>query len=139
MGPDVYEECQAVADLPAVDFDGWIPNFEPHDFNECRASSLSLPNTLRSISSPSVISFSDPAMSPSHSFSAIASLLMAEMRSGMNSGSERTVSQHARARPICIGPVQYWRHVEQESHPENPSAARPQRPLRSAWFWAAFA
>ena len=34
MGPDVYEECQAVADLPAVDFDGWIPNFEPHDFNE---------------------------------------------------------------------------------------------------------
>ena len=34
MGPDVYEECQAVADLPAVDIGSWVPNFEPHDFNE---------------------------------------------------------------------------------------------------------
>ena len=32
MGPDVYEECEAVDSLPAVDLDGWSPLFEPTEF-----------------------------------------------------------------------------------------------------------
>ena len=34
MGPDIVEECQAVATLPAVDAESWAPLFEPADFNE---------------------------------------------------------------------------------------------------------
>ena len=32
MGPDDFEECEAVANLPAVDPDQWSPLFEPTDF-----------------------------------------------------------------------------------------------------------
>ena len=32
LGPDIVEECQAVAALPLVDPDTWLPLFEPHDF-----------------------------------------------------------------------------------------------------------
>ena len=34
LGPDVVEECRAVAALPAVDPDGWSPLFEPVEFND---------------------------------------------------------------------------------------------------------
>ena len=34
LGPDVVEECNAVAALPAVDPDSWVPLFDPHDFVE---------------------------------------------------------------------------------------------------------
>ena len=34
LGPDLIEECQAVANLPAVDPDDWKPLFEPTDYNE---------------------------------------------------------------------------------------------------------
>ena len=33
LGPDIVEECGAVAALPAVDRDSWVPLFEPSDFN----------------------------------------------------------------------------------------------------------
>ena len=32
LGPDIVEECQAVAALPPVDPDGWVPLFEPTEF-----------------------------------------------------------------------------------------------------------
>ena len=32
LGPDIVEECQAVAVMPLVDPDAWLPLFEPHDF-----------------------------------------------------------------------------------------------------------
>ena len=34
IGPDVFEECQAVAELPEVNEGDWVPLFEPHGFNE---------------------------------------------------------------------------------------------------------
>jgi len=34
MGPDVFEECEAVARLPAVDPDNWHPLFEPTEFTQ---------------------------------------------------------------------------------------------------------
>ena len=34
MGPDIFEECEAVSNLPPVDPDGWAPLFDPTDFNE---------------------------------------------------------------------------------------------------------
>ena len=34
LGPDIVEECNAVAAMPAVDPDDWSPLFEPHDFAE---------------------------------------------------------------------------------------------------------
>ena len=34
MGPDIFEECEAVSNLPAVEQDSWTPLFEPIDFNE---------------------------------------------------------------------------------------------------------
>ena len=34
MGPDVVEECLAVADLPPTDPDQWTPILDPHDFNQ---------------------------------------------------------------------------------------------------------
>ena len=34
LGPDIVEECSAVADLPVVEQDDWAPLFEPHDFAE---------------------------------------------------------------------------------------------------------
>ena len=34
LGPDIVEECNAVAALPAVDPDEWAPLFEPDDFNK---------------------------------------------------------------------------------------------------------
>ena len=37
LGPDVVEECRAVAELPAVDSDSWSPLFEPVEFNEAHA------------------------------------------------------------------------------------------------------
>ena len=32
LGPDIVEECQAVAVMPLVNPDAWLPLFEPHDF-----------------------------------------------------------------------------------------------------------
>lgn len=37
LGPDVVEECRAVAELPAVDSSGWAPLFDPVEFNEAHA------------------------------------------------------------------------------------------------------
>ena len=34
LGPDVVEECQAVAALPPADPDTWTPLFEPTDFTQ---------------------------------------------------------------------------------------------------------
>ena len=34
MGPDIIEECQEVAALPAIEADLWVPLFEPHSYNE---------------------------------------------------------------------------------------------------------
>ena len=34
LGPDVVEECQAVANMEAVDPDNWTPLFDPTAFNE---------------------------------------------------------------------------------------------------------
>ena len=34
LGPDVIEECQAVANLEEVDLDQWTPLFDPVSFNE---------------------------------------------------------------------------------------------------------
>ena len=33
LGPDIIEECQAVANLPDMDQDTWCPGFEPNEFN----------------------------------------------------------------------------------------------------------
>ena len=33
LGPDIVEECQAVANLPDAGIEGWVPVFEPTDFN----------------------------------------------------------------------------------------------------------
>ena len=33
LGPDIIEECQAVATLPQNEEDTWSPDFEPYDFN----------------------------------------------------------------------------------------------------------
>ena len=32
--PDIFEECEAVSNLPPVDPDSWAPLFDPTDFNE---------------------------------------------------------------------------------------------------------
>ena len=40
MGPDIVEECQAVAELPSVDPDAWVPLFEPHDFTNAHGPSV---------------------------------------------------------------------------------------------------
>ena len=34
LGPDIVEECKAVATMPAVDPDSWMPLFDPSDFNK---------------------------------------------------------------------------------------------------------
>ena len=34
MGPDIFEECEAVSNLPVAEQDNWTPLFEPNDFNE---------------------------------------------------------------------------------------------------------
>ena len=34
MGPDIIEECQEVAALPAIEADQWQPLFEPLKYNE---------------------------------------------------------------------------------------------------------
>ena len=34
LGPDIVEECQKLAALPAVDPDTWSPLVEPTSFNE---------------------------------------------------------------------------------------------------------
>ena len=34
LGPDIIEECQEVAALPAIEADQWQPLFEPHKYNE---------------------------------------------------------------------------------------------------------
>ena len=36
LGPDIVEECNAVAALPIVDPDSWVPLFDPHDFVEAQ-------------------------------------------------------------------------------------------------------
>ena len=33
LGPDIFEECQAVVDLPEVDPNEWTPSFDPASFN----------------------------------------------------------------------------------------------------------
>ena len=33
LGPDIVEECQAVANLPDTGIEDWAPLFEPTDFN----------------------------------------------------------------------------------------------------------
>lgn len=33
LGPDIVEECNAVAELPAVDNEAWTPLYDPYDFN----------------------------------------------------------------------------------------------------------
>ena len=34
IGPDVYEECHSVAELPEVDEENWAALYDPHDFND---------------------------------------------------------------------------------------------------------
>ena len=34
LGPDVVEECQAVAELPTENAEDWMPLFFPNDFTE---------------------------------------------------------------------------------------------------------
>ena len=34
LGPDIVEECEAVASLPESNHPGWSPIFEPVEFNE---------------------------------------------------------------------------------------------------------
>ena len=36
LGPDIVDECSAVANLAEVDADRWSPLFEPTDFNNER-------------------------------------------------------------------------------------------------------
>ena len=34
LGPDIFEECRAVANMESVNSDSWAALFEPTDFNE---------------------------------------------------------------------------------------------------------
>ena len=34
LGPDIVEECRAVAEAPQVNLDEWSPLFDPEDFNK---------------------------------------------------------------------------------------------------------
>ena len=34
LGPDVFEDCQAVAELPSIEEGSWAPLFEPTEFND---------------------------------------------------------------------------------------------------------
>ena len=122
LGPDIVEECSAVAAMPAVDPDDWVPLFEPNDFVE--ANGLLEIEQYR-LPSEDLQTWADRAVRLRASIAERASEV--EVRAASDAQSNGLVGRAPRARTLYRGmlPLDVGLDLPPREHRANPDPDGP--------------